>query len=214
MASLGRAVDMPLTVGGVAEYNIANIMAASLAAHALGVPADAIRETVRIFGKTHADNPGRLERWTVGSVNVVMDYAHNPDGLERLLRVCATLRGSGGRLLLLLGQAGNRTDEDIRALANVAASFSPERIAIKELPGMLRGRLPGEVPALLQAALVAAGTSAVRIETIEGEAEAALRLIGLARPGDVVVLPVHQSAAHQSLRAHLDGLSANLPASA
>ncbi|MBL8515203.1 MAG: Mur ligase, partial [Betaproteobacteria bacterium] len=202
--NLGPVAHMPLTVGGAADYNIANLAAAALAAHAMGVHADAIRAVLLSFGESRADNPGRFERWTRNGVNVVMDYAHNPDGLQRLLRVCASLRAGDGRLLLLLGQAGNRTDTDIRDLARVAASFAPERVVIKELPEMLRGRAPGEVPGLLYAALTDAGISAARIERIDGEVDAALHLLNSARSGDVVVLPVHQKATAEQLASELD----------
>ncbi len=200
---LGPVADMPLAVGGAADYNIANLAAAALAAWALGVDAQVIRTVVREFGRLPQDNPGRFERWTIGGVEIVMDYAHNPDGLARLLRVCATLAKKGGRLFLLLGQAGNRTDADIRDLARVAASFAPDRIAIKELPDMLRGRAPGDVPALLQAALLEAGTPAVRLGFHPDEEDAARRLVEGAQAGDVVVLPVHRSASRAALHAWL-----------
>ena len=78
---------------------------------------------------------------------MLIDYAHNPDGLGRLLAVARSLNPA--RFSLLLGQAGNRDDQAIAELARTAARFTPDRIAIKELALMLRGRAPGEVPALL-----------------------------------------------------------------
>jgi UDP-N-acetylmuramyl tripeptide synthase len=204
-ASLGLIAEMPLAIGGAADYNVANLAAAALAAHAMQVPVDRVREVTHRFGADRADNPGRFERWDIDGFTVVMDYAHNPDGLARLLRVCQTLKREGGRLLLLLGQAGNREDADIRELARVAASFNPDRIVLKELPGFLRGRALGDVPALLRAALDTSGFEAAKLSFEADESAAAMQLVRSARPGDVVVLPVHQKAARDSLLSALNG---------
>jgi UDP-N-acetylmuramyl tripeptide synthase len=105
---------------------------------------------------------------------------------------------------LLLGQAGNRDDEAIAELARTAARFSPDCVMIKELPHMLRGRMPGEVPALLMRALLEAGVPRGRILEESDEETAARRLLQAAQPGDVVVLPVHTRAVRERIRAGLE----------
>jgi UDP-N-acetylmuramyl tripeptide synthase len=136
-------------------------------------------------------------------VEVLLDYAHNPDGLEALLSIARSLSPKG-RLGLLLGQAGNRDDEAIRELARTAAAAAPERVVLKELPDFLRGRAPGEVPAMLDAELRRAGMDNVRLHTELSEVEAARGLLDWARPGDVVVLPVHGKEARRTLVQWLD----------
>jgi cyanophycin synthetase len=198
---LGRVSDMPLTLGGAAGYNIENIAAAALAARAVGLPDGAIAHTLAHFGSTARDNPGRLERWSHRGATVLIDYAHNPDGLAQLLGVARALKPV--RLGLLLGQAGNRDDEAIAALAHTAARFAPDAIVIKELPAMLRGRALGEVPTLLQRGLVEAGMAPGRIARQDDEVAAAQWLLQWAQTGDVVVLPVHTAAARERLGAAL-----------
>jgi UDP-N-acetylmuramyl tripeptide synthase len=198
---LGRIAEMPLSVGGAAHYNVANLSAAALGAAALRLPLDAIIEVLHRFGAAPTDNPGRLERWAYRGATVLIDYAHNPDGLASLLGVARSLRPK--RLGLLLGQAGNRDDAAIGELARTAARFSPDQIVIKELPLMLRGRALGEVPALLERALLAAGFAADRIRFEPDEEAAALRLLDGAGPGDVIVLPVHTNSVREPLRARL-----------
>src|SRR5690606_7618076 len=132
--ALGEVAAMPLAFDGSATYNIANGAAASLAAWALGVPPVTIAAVLARFGDDPRDNPGRLQRWQLGDVQVLLDYAHNPDGLRGLLRVAAGLRGDG-RLALLLGQAGNRGDDDIRALARTAFAAAPDRVWLKDIGG-------------------------------------------------------------------------------
>jgi UDP-N-acetylmuramyl tripeptide synthase len=198
-ADLGAVAAMPLTLGGAAPHNTENIAAAVLCAHAAGLPDDAVRATLAAFGADPADNPGRLERHAHRGATVLVDYAHNPDGLARLLAVARTLLAPGARLLLLLGQAGNRDDDAIAALARTAAAARPDRVAVKELPGMLRGRAPGEVPALLQRALRAAGQPDDSVTRVDDEDAACAALLAAAGPGDVVVLPVHTGAVRERL---------------
>ncbi len=200
-SSLGEVAALPLTVGGAAPYNVANLAAAALAGTALGLPAAAILRTVQSFGATPLDNPGRLERWHYRGALVLIDYAHNPDGLDQLLRVARALEPS--RLCVLLGQAGNRDDDAIAELARTAARYAPDVVVIKELPLLLRGRAPGEVSALLERALLAAGVHAERIIAEPDEETAARRLLAAATPGDVIVLPVHTRAVRERLRAGL-----------
>jgi UDP-N-acetylmuramyl tripeptide synthase len=200
--SLGNVADLPLTLGGAAGYSIFNLLAATLTGAALGLPLTSIARTVSRFGADPADNPGRLERWRYRGAVVLIDYAHNPDGLEQLL--CAARSLDPARLLLLLGQAGNRDDGAIAELASTAARFTPDRVVIKELKQMLRGREPGEVPALIRRGLLAAVVAADRIYFQPDEETAARILLDAAEPGDVIVLPVHTREVRERLHASLD----------
>jgi UDP-N-acetylmuramyl tripeptide synthase len=140
----------------------------------------------------------------VGGVKVLIDYAHNPDGLRGFLRVADHLRKRGGRLGLLLGSAGNRQDSDIEALAQVAAEFRPDLVVVKENEAHLRGREPGEVPRLILAELKRLGLPESALPVRNSEVEAAHCALEWARPGDVLALPVHSSTARATLVAMLE----------
>ena len=203
---LGAIAGMPLAMGGSARYNIANIAAASLAAQALGIAPAAIASVLARFGASNADNPGRLQRWMLGDVQVLLDYAHNPDGLRGLLDVAAGLR-RGARLALLLGHAGNRLEDDFRALAAVAAEAKPDRVWLKDIGGdYLRGRASGEVAAILFGALRASGMDADALPVCLDEAQAAREALQWARPGDLLVLPIHELERRDKVVALLDRL--------
>lgn len=206
---LGVVAEMPLSVGGAARYNIANIAAAALAASALGIAPATIAGVLARFGARNADNPGRLQRWTLGDVDVLLDYAHNPDGLQGLLDVAAGLR-RGGRLALLLGHAGNRLESDFRALAAVAAAARPDRVWLKDIGGdYLRGRASGDVAMILRDALRAAGMDDADLPVCLDEAEAARQALAWARAGDLLVLPVHEPARRDVVVGLLDALQAS-----
>ena len=184
-----RVDNVPVAFGGAARHNVANALAAIAMASAIGIPVEAMATGLRRVGNTPADNPGRANLFERGGVRVLLDYAHNPHGLTALLDIARAFPAE--RRLLLLGQAGDRTDEAIRDLARAALPLQADRIVLKELPEMLRGRPPGEVTAILEEELLRNGVPAGRIERAGSELEGARRLLAEARPGDLVLLLVH-----------------------
>ena len=196
---LGAIAAMPLSIGGIAAYNVANLAAAALAASGLGIPPATIASVFKAFGAASADNPGRMMRFEYRGAKVLIDYAHNPDGLRGLLSVAEQMRGGGGRLGLLLGHAGNRKDADIADLARVAAGFSPELIVIKEDEAHLRGRTPGEVPRIIRAELLRQGLAESALPVRDNELDAARYALDWARPGDVLALPMHSPSARAAV---------------
>ena len=196
---LGEVARMPLSVGGRAGYNVANLAAAALAAAGLGVAPATVAGVFSRFGARVIDNPGRLMRFARNGVQVLVDYAHNPEGLAGLLDVARSLLAEGGRLGLVLGHAGNREDGDIERLAATAAQFAPALVVVKELEGYLRGREPGEVPRILHAALLRAGLPDAALTMQSTELDAVRCALEWGRPGDVLALPVHGLAARAAV---------------
>ncbi|MBZ0088033.1 MAG: Mur ligase, partial [Thermomonas sp.] len=204
---LGAMADMPLSLGGAARYNIENIAAAALAAHALGVPAEVMAAELLRFGAEPLDNPGRLQRWRLGDVEVVLDYAHNPEGLRGLLDLAAQWRGR--RLGILLGHAGNRRDADYRAVAEVVAKAHPDRVWLKDIGGnYLRGRASGEVADILRDSLHAHGLPLEALPVCLDETAAAREALTWAQPGDLLLLPVHEPSKREAVLALLNRLQA------
>jgi UDP-N-acetylmuramyl tripeptide synthase len=203
---LGPVAQMPLSMGGIASYNIANLAGAALAAAALGIAAATIAQVFARFGAHLNDNPGRMMRFDVRGVKVLIDYAHNPDGLRGFLEVAAHLRDSGGRLAVLLGQAGNRSDADIAALAQVAAAFRPDLVVVKEDEAHLRGRSPAEVPRIIRAELRRLGLPEDALPVKNNEFDAARHALDWARPGDVLALPIHSPSARSAMIALLSAM--------
>jgi UDP-N-acetylmuramyl tripeptide synthase len=206
--SLGVVANMPLSVSSQATYNTSNLAAAALAASAMGIHPKTIAGVLAQFGTTNADNPGRMQRWFYPGLQVFMDYAHNPDGLRGFLKLASAARAHG-RMALVLGQAGNRSDEDIRALAAVAAEFWPELVILKDIGGYMRGRQPGEVPALLRNELLRRGVPLAAISECRGELDAARIALQWARSGDVLALPIHALEARADVTELLDRLRAD-----
>jgi len=203
----GDIAAMPLSFGGMAGYNLENIAGAALAAVLLGFDPNAIAACLQSFGQRHQDNPGRLQSWQFGDVRVLMDYAHNPEGMRGFLDIAKALQGNG-RLAVLLGQAGNRENDDIVKLAETVALYHPGQVVLKEMAGYERGRAVGEVPALLHSALLQNGLAADCLQIQLDEVRAVRDILHWARAGDVLALPVHGLAEREAVQELLDAMQA------
>jgi cyanophycin synthetase len=183
-----RVEHIPLTLGGLARYNVANVLGAVGVAVGLGVPVAAMAKALREFRPSSEDNPGRLNVFDLGGARVILDFAHNPHGVAAVVAMAAALPAE--RRLILIGQAGDRDDESIRELARAAWGAQPDRIVIKELARHLRGREPGEVPAILVEEFLRLGASEDRLVVVDSEMSGVREALAWARTGDLVLLPV------------------------
>ena len=174
--------SIPVTFNGTASYNVANALAATAVALALGVASDSIAKGLGAL--RNADNPGRGNLYTVDGITVLLDFAHNPAGLRALMPVVTSLPAK--RCLLVTGQAGDRSDEDIRDFARAAGDFRFDRVLIKRMDGHGRGRPTGEVAKLLKRAFRAEGYPAASIGLVKSELGAVQSALRWAQPGDLV----------------------------
>jgi len=182
--------EVPITFGGTARHNVANALAAVGAATALGIGVGPIARALQQFGRDAADNPGRADLHEIGGVRILLDYAHNPHGMSALVRVARTLPAR--RRLVMLGQAGDRGDEAIRELARAAWALEPDRVVVKEMDQYLRGRKPNEVPTLLAEEFLRLGLPQEAISCPGPDLAGVREALAWARPGDLLVLAVHQ----------------------
>lgn len=182
--------EIPATMGGIVRYNIGNAMAAICIAIALGLPDDSIRKGLAVFRGDEHDNPGRgnwfEHRVDGGSIRILVDFAHNEHGMKALADTVRQVPAE--RVILLMGQAGDRLDKDIADLVHAACSVWPSQLLVAELPGYERGRQPGEVPELIRREAVSYGIPENAIELFPAPGEATAEALSRARPGDLLVL--------------------------
>ncbi len=181
--------DAPMTLGGAARYNTANALAAIAAADLLGLPIAAIREGLRLFGHQSTDNPGRLNLFELSGVQAIVDFAHNSHGIQALFATANALPAT--RRAVLLGQAGDRGDEAVREMTRLVWNAGPDLVVIKEQTEHLRGRQLGEIPAIIEAELRAAGAPADAFRHAPDELRAVRTALEWARPGDLLLLLSH-----------------------
>jgi UDP-N-acetylmuramyl tripeptide synthase len=188
--ALAAVHEIPMTFRGTALHNVANALAGTAAAWALGIAPQTISATLRQFGRVLDDNPGRANLLELGGAHILLDFAHNPHGMSALVDVARTLPAD--RRLVLVGQAGDRNDEAIRALARAAWELQPDHVVVKDMEGYLRGRAPGEVPTLLADEFSRLGLPEESLSSPGAEISSVRRALEWARPGDLLVLAVHE----------------------
>jgi UDP-N-acetylmuramoyl-L-alanyl-D-glutamate--2,6-diaminopimelate ligase len=173
------------------EPHLYNILAAATAAYAMGVSLTAIADGIRACDHV----PGRMESIVAGQpFTVLVDYAHKPDALEKVLRSVRQMATK--RLLTVFGCGGDRDRGKRPLMGEAAGRFSdvviltsdnprtedPWRILAEAEPGLLQAGLPkeddpGAIGSLRKGYLV--------LEDRRAAIQAAL--VG-AQPGDVVFI--------------------------
>ena len=178
-----KAINIPLTYGGRAEFMIQNVLAATLACFVHGVSLEDIRVGLTTFNPSTAQTPGRMNFVPVNNFMVLMDFAHNPAGLIGLKKFIGQLEYNS-RVGILSG-VGDRRDEDLREMGKISAEMFDHLIIRRG--DYLRGRTQEEVFKLLQEGAKETG-KAMPLEIIEDSKEAIYRGFDLAQRGDLVVI--------------------------
>jgi cyanophycin synthetase len=186
-------IEVPMTLAGLSRVNVENVLAVTSATLALGFTYAQVADGLRSFSPGE-DNPGRMNVWSLpreGSdpVSVVIDLAHNEAGLEALLEIMNGIRPPGGRLLLGVGSAGDRSDEVFVRLGEMAA-VGADVVEIAHKTEYLRGRTTEAVGRLIMAGAAHAGVD--RLPEHQTEVGCLVSLISQARAGDVVAMMTHQ----------------------
>ena len=180
---LCAARDVPITLDGAARHNVANALSASALTAALGVPLDAIVDGLKSMDQTA--NPGRSNLFEVNGATFIVDFAHNPHAMQALFDMASAIPAN--RRLLAFGQAGDRTDRQIRELARCAWAIGLDQVAVSELAKYHRGRSHGEVFGLIRDELIDSGADTTQVHHFEEEIEALDYALEWARSGDLVL---------------------------
>src|ERR1700758_4273350 len=160
---------IPATLEGRATHNVQNAMFAAAMAFSLGIKLDAIRQGLRTFDSTFFQAPGRMNIFNEHPFKVLFDYGHNAHAVGMMADLAARLDVAGRRIVVLAGP-GDRRDEDLVAIAKVAAGRFDHYICRRD--DNLRNRGPDEVPRIQAAALIEAGVPKDGISGIPDEQEA------------------------------------------
>jgi cyanophycin synthetase len=184
---------IPACHRGRAEHNVENALASAALAHGLGVDLEHICTGLTRFAGDATDNPGRCNLFELHGVQFLLDFGHNPHGLRAILKMARGLidERPDGRLCITIGQAGDRSDDDLRGLAAVVHDTDPQRVLLREVPGYERGRERGEVTGILNDYLLEHGHSGTNVTTHNDEADTMKAALEWAQPGDLVVQLVH-----------------------
>jgi UDP-N-acetylmuramoyl-L-alanyl-D-glutamate--2,6-diaminopimelate ligase len=160
------------------RFNVSNALAAWAAARTLGAPAAGLADSLR--GASTA--PGRFQPVQAGQpFDVVVDYAHKPGALEQVLLAAREL--ATGRLIVVVGAGGDRDRGKRPLMGEIAARLADVALITSDNPR-------SEQPEAIIDEIVA-GIPASSHAVVERDADrraSIFRAIGLAAPGDVVVI--------------------------
>jgi cyanophycin synthetase len=176
---------VPLVHGGMASFQVENVLAAAAAAWRLGVPLELVRVGLESFASGASGSPGRFNLLEMNGATVVVDYGHNLGALEQMCGVVERL--PAGRRIAVYSAAGDRRDEDLLAQGRLlGATF--DRVLVYE-DAYVRGRQPGEITRLLSQGIAAASSGRTQ-EVASGGTwlEAATKAIETIVAGDVLLL--------------------------
>jgi UDP-N-acetylmuramoyl-L-alanyl-D-glutamate--2,6-diaminopimelate ligase len=157
------------------RFNVENALGALTAARALGIDEDAIRQGLESVRGV----PGRFESVDAGQpFHVIVDYAHKPDALEKVLRAARDLAGEN-RVVCVVGAGGDRDRGKRAVMGRLASDLADVVIVTSDNPR-------SEDPEAIAAEIVSGAEGEVEVEL--DRAAAIGRAVELARPGDVVLI--------------------------
>ena len=192
-----QAINVPGTMGGMAPFMIANALAASLAAFVNGVDIELIRQGLRTFVLSADQTPGRMNLFNLGTHHALVDYAHNPASYEA---IGGFVGNWNGQRLGVIGGPGDRRDEDLMELGEIASRVF-DRIIIKEDDDK-RGRESGSAADFILKGVLQSNSS-VQTEIILNETEALeTALTQVEAGGLVVIFPESVSRAIAHIQRH------------
>ncbi len=170
----------PLVVPLPGAFNVANAVCAYGVLRRAGVaPEQAAR------GIADVRVPGRMQVVAVvGTVTGIVDYAHSPDAIERVLR--AAREEGAGRIIAVLGAGGDRDRGKRRLMGRTAADLADVIVITDDNP---RSEDPAVIRAAIrEGALDASPTDRADIHEEADRATAITVAVGIARAGDVVLV--------------------------
>jgi cyanophycin synthetase len=176
-----RVTDIPMTVGGTAEFQVYNVMFALAACSALGLEYGPVVEALTQFSS--AQNPGRANLFHVGTSYVLADYGHNSAALSAISRM--TSQWHSVCVTGVITFPGDRTTELIAKGGKMAAHGFDKIIIREDLDP--RGREPGEIARILENAIREENPH-MPISVVLDERESFERALRELREGEVAVL--------------------------
>lgn len=173
-----RRGDFALRIPIPGEFSVKNGMMAAATALEYGISPRVVREALR----QTAGVPGRMERVkTDGSVSVLIDYAHTPDALEKLLRTVRTMRRGKERIWLLFGCGGERDRDKRKEMARIACRLADFVVVTSD-------NSRGEEPEQIFSDILKGMDKEKEFALIPDRGEAIAWAIGNARAGDWLLL--------------------------
>jgi cyanophycin synthetase len=177
--------DIPITYEGKALHNIMNTLPAILATYLFkDISIEDIRTALHHFVPSASQTPGRLNLFEFRKFKFLVDFAHNPAGLELLSDFVIKMDGSPK--VGIISGTGDRRDEDIRELGRISTKCFDEIIIRQDKN--LRGRTAQEIVNLLVEGINETKTKDIPVTIILNEKDAIMHAYNNAKPGSLITI--------------------------
>ncbi|HLO71982.1 MAG TPA: cyanophycin synthetase [Flavipsychrobacter sp.] len=140
-----KVTNIPITFSGKAEFNISNVLGATLAAYVRDFKTEDIRLALQTFVPSPAMTPGRMNMFNFKNFTVMLDYAHNTHGIQAIGKYVQSV--DAPLKVGIVAGVGDRRDEDIISLGEESAKIFDEIIIRQDKN--LRGRTEEEMIELM-----------------------------------------------------------------
>jgi UDP-N-acetylmuramyl tripeptide synthase len=137
--------DIPITFNGTLGFMTQNALAAILACLQFGIDPEIIVKGVTSFYPGEAQTPGRMNIYQFKQCQVMVDFAHNPEGFTG---IAAFLKSNHAnyKIGIIVG-TGDRKDEDVKLLGKISATMF-DHVLIHQVK-FLRGQTANRLVSLL-----------------------------------------------------------------
>jgi len=168
--------EVPIETRLPGRFNVYNILAAIGAGCAKGLSLQEIKRGIEGVRRVE----GRFERFrTVGDFDIVIDFAHSPDALQKMLEA---LKPHYRRIITVFGCGGESDRLKRPLMGRIAGELSDLTIITSDNP---KSENPRKIVAEIEAGI---GEAGARYEVIVDRRAAIRRALKLAQPGNVVLI--------------------------
>jgi UDP-N-acetylmuramyl tripeptide synthase len=177
--------DIPATFQGTARFNVSNAMHAIAATLLFGVEEQAIVEAMSGFTAGQENTPGRMNVFDDLPFRIIMDFAHNPDGMRNICEFVDAQTVSGRKILAFSGDT-SRQDETIKKVGRMVAGYFDFYFCKDYVPA--EGRPKRVVTHLLKEGLLENGVEEHNIAVTTSGKSVLFDIFDYCRPGDLLVI--------------------------
>ncbi|MEP6597532.1 MAG: cyanophycin synthetase [Ginsengibacter sp.] len=177
--------DIPITYGGKAIHNIMNTLPAVLACYLFrNIKVEDVRLALQNFIPSSTQTPGRLNLFQFKNFKFLVDFAHNPAGLQLLCDFVNKFNETPK--VGIISGTGDRRDDDIREIGRISGRNFDEIIIRQDKN--LRGRTAEEIINLLVEGIKENNTKEIPITILPNERDAILCAYKNAKPDSFITI--------------------------
>lgn len=174
---IAKGQKFPVVSNLLGEFNIYNLLAAIAACAETGSDIEELIEKAKNVPQV----AGRLEQVKEGQdFNIIVDFAHTPDGIEKIMEFGQSIAGENGKLIAVFGSAGKRDKAKRKVFGEIADKFCSNIFLTEDDP---RDEDPKEIADEIKKGIRKATTV-----FIEDRYEAIRQAIETANKGDTVLI--------------------------